>query len=141
MSASQHMRHQLRKWNERMQLPWFLRKKHTNQTLREFEKSNFEIGSKKRLKLSRTSVSRISKDRGFLKLHSSTVPSPVTKLMLTFLHGDGSSKLHTVHDVNVPLTDLNLSVVQMCADVITASFSAEAVYRAAECQRSVNMNR
>ena len=83
--------------------------------------------------MSLTSVSRISKDRGVLKLHGGTVPSPVTKLMLTLLHGDGSSKLHTVHDVNVPLTHLDLSVVQVGADFIAASFSAEAVYRAAEC--------
>ena len=86
---------------------------------------------KKGLNLSLTSVSRISKDRRFFKLNGSTVPSPVTKLMLTLLHRDGSSKLDTVHDVNVPLTDLDLSVVQMCPDFVAASFSAEAVYRTA----------
>lgn len=85
------------------------------------------------LNWSLTSVSRISKDRGFLELHGSTVPSSVTELMLTLLQGDGSSKLHTIHDVNVPLTDLNLSVVEMGADFITASFSCEADYRATEC--------
>ena len=79
-----------------------------------------------------TSVNGVSKDRRFLKLYCSTIPPPVTKLMLAFLHGDSSSKFDTVHDVDVPLTHLNLPVVKMITDFITASPAAEAVYRAGE---------
>lgn len=79
--------------------------------LREFEKLNFEIGSKKRLKLFCIFVSRIFKDRGFFKLYSSIVLFFVMKLMLIFFYGDGSFKFYIVYDVNVFFIDLNLFVV------------------------------
>lgn len=52
--------------------------------------------------------------------------------MLTFLHGHGGSELNTVHNIDIPLTDLNLPVVKFISDFITASSAVEVVYGAAE---------
>ena len=79
-----------------------------------------------------TSVDSIAKHWRFLKLHCSTVPSSVAKLVLTFLHSDCRSKLNAIHHINVPLADLNLSVVELVADFITAMSATEAVYGTGE---------
>lgn len=78
-----------------------------------------------------TSVYRISEDRRFFKLQSGTVPSSVAKLVLTFLNGNCGTKFNTVHDVNIPLADLNLSVVKVGTGFVTASSRVKLRNRAA----------
>lgn len=88
-----------------------------------------------------TSVYRISKDRGFFKLQSGTVPPSIAKLMLTFLDSNCGTKFDTVHDVNISFADLYLSVVKVGTDFVTASTRVKLSNRAAERQWSVNVNR
>lgn len=58
-----------------------------------------------------TSIKRISKNRRLFELDSGTVPTSMQKLKLAFLQSNGCSGPYALHEVDVALTNLDLSVV------------------------------